>query len=178
MDKKLEQEYQRITFWISNIDSKISFALGVSGVLLGFILSNQDLSKTLTKHIKLVKSNDLEIIILISLFCITITLLILSIWFFLRGLKAKIDSKNYKQSQMVSPSNIFWGDIAENDYFTYKYKLEHSEQIKWSEDMKTQIYINSCICSKKTKLYNFGINCLTFSLIGFVIYHIWFWFFI
>ncbi|MCM3402837.1 hypothetical protein [Cytobacillus oceanisediminis] len=51
----LEIEYQRISFWISNIDTKISFALGATGVLLGFILSNEDLGQILKKNYKTLK---------------------------------------------------------------------------------------------------------------------------
>lgn len=174
----LEQEYHRITFWISNIDSKISFALGASGVLLGFILSNENLGKTLKKHLNLIKTNNLDSIIFFSLFGITICLLVLAMWYFLRGLKARINPKKFSQPQMVFPSNIFWGDIAKNDYFTYKYRLDHYGKVDWIEDMKTQIYINSSICNQKTNSYNCGINCLMFSLFSFVFYHLWLWFFI
>ncbi|MDF9761077.1 hypothetical protein OKW24_002850 [Peribacillus simplex] len=177
----LEREYQRIIFWINNIDTKISFAIGASGVLLGFILSNADLSKTLKEHYKTLKLWDDSSInsgILFLLFGITIVLLVSAMWCFLSGLRAKIDPKKYHQPQMVSPSNIFWGDISKNNFYSYKYRVENYQIKDWEQDMQTQIYINSCICNQKTKFYNSGITCLKISLIGFVIYHIWLWFFL
>ncbi|ARK29667.1 hypothetical protein BkAM31D_07230 [Halalkalibacter krulwichiae] len=91
------------------MDTKISVALGASGVLLGFVLSNQDLGKTLKKHLKTLMFWNESLIFL--LFGVTVALLVTSLWFFQNGLKAKINSKKYHQSQMVSPSNIFWGYI-------------------------------------------------------------------
>lgn len=177
LKEELEQEYQRISFWINNLDTKISFALGASGVLLGFILSNQDLGESLKRHLKTLKFWN-ESLILFLLFGVTVALLVISLWFFLNGLKAKIDSKKYHQSQMVSLSNIFWGDISKNNFYSYKYRLEYRGDKDWKQDMMTQIYINSCICTQKSKLYNRGITTLKLSLICFVFYHIWIWFFI
>lgn len=173
----LEQEYQRIAFWINNIDTKISFALGASGVLLGFVLSNDDLVKTLKKNLKTVQLwNDSAT--LLFLFGLTVLLLATTMWSFLAGLKAKNDSNKYHQPMMVKTSNIFWGSIAKHNFYSYKYRLEHLELDDWIIDMQTQIYINSCICEQKSKSYNRGITSLKLSLISFVAYHIWLWFFI
>ena len=175
-NEELEQEYQRISFWISNIDTKISFALGASGVLLGFIFSNGDLGETLKQHFKTIEFWNKSSTLLV-LFGLTVLSLIIAMWCFLNGLKAKINPKKYLQPEMVSTSNIFFGDIAKRDFYTYKYKVENF-QTNWHLDMQTQIYINSCICNQKTKNYNCGIFLLKLSLIGFVIYHLWLWFFI
>jgi len=171
----LELEYQRISFWINNIDTKISFALGASGVLLGFVLSNEDLAKTLKEHLKTVELwNDSATLFL--LFGLTVILLTVAMWNFLNGLKAKIDSSKYHQPLMIQKSNIFWGNIAKYNFYSYKYRLVHSELEDWINDMQTQIYINSCICNQKVKFYNNGIFCLKISLLSFVLYHIWLWF--
>lgn len=173
--EELEIEYQRISFWISNIDTKISFALGASGVLLGFIFSNEEFPKILKKHLKSIEfwNNSATLIVFFGL---TVILLALTMWCFLNGLRAKIDPKKYHQSQMISPSNIFWGDISKDSFYTYKYRLENSRITDWEKDMQTQIYINSCICQQKTTLYNIGITCLKISLIAFILYHLWLWF--
>jgi hypothetical protein len=105
-------------------------------------------------------------------------ILVTAMWCFLNGLRARIDSKKYNQPQMVSPSNIFWGDVAKNCFYSFKYRIENSKLKDWERDIQSQIYINSCICNQKTKFYNSGLTCLKVSLIGFVVYHIWLWFFI
>ncbi|AND43191.1 MULTISPECIES: Pycsar system effector family protein [Cytobacillus] len=177
----LELEYQRIAFWINNMDTKISFALGATGVLIGFIFSNEDFSKTLENHSKTLQlwnESSIKSAVFFVLFGLTIILLVAAMWCFLNGLKAKINPRKYKQPHMVSSSNIFWGDISKHNYFSYKYRMDNSESNDWVKDMQTQIYINSCICAQKAKFYNIGIFCLKSALIGFLIYHIWMWFFL
>ena len=106
----LELEYQRIAFWINNMDTKISFALGATGVLIGFIFSNEDFSKTLENHSKTLQlwnESSIKSAVFFVLFGLTIILLVAAMWCFLNGLKAKINPRKYKQPHMVSSSNIF-----------------------------------------------------------------------
>jgi hypothetical protein len=144
----------------------------------GNIHSNEDLGKILKKNYKTLKlwnDTSLNSGILFLLFSLTVIFLIVAFWCFLSGLRAKIDPVKYKQPQMVLPSNIFWGDISRGSFFSYKYRLENSQAKDWIKDMQTQVYINSCICARKSKFYNTGINSLKISIIGFVVYHIWLW---
>lgn len=97
-------------------------------------------------------------------------------WLFLTALKARIDPKKFKEPGMITPSNIFFGDISKGNFYTYKYRLENPQPNEWERDMQTQIYINSCICSKKASLYNKGIFCLKIALITFACFLFWFWF--
>jgi hypothetical protein len=174
--EELESEYQRVAFWINNLDTKISFALGATGVLLGFIFSNEKLGKTLKKHLDqllLWNEKSIESGILLGLFVITSILLLAAMWLFLTALKARINPEKYKEPGMVSPSNIFFGDISKGNFYTYKCRLENSQPNEWERDMQTQIYINSCICSKKAALYNWGITALRYALITFAAYYVW-----
>lgn len=158
MCKEYKFIYENINNWINNIDNKISILLAFSAVILGFIVTCNSL------YCYVVKIN----IIFELLMNLIILLLIISCFICMLSLIGRITTKiNFK-------SNIFFGSIAKYDRKEFFENTEKMSIDNYSEDLKNQIYINSCICNKKVKLYNISLKLLMLailiSLLMFTIY--------
>src|SRR5699024_5791533 len=98
--KEYEFEKRRndINFWIDNIDSKVSIALGFTGVVLGFILS----SSLIQKYISILINPDLSLtffqVLNIIIYFISLIFLVIALVMFYQSLKAHTSSKNFKGS--------------------------------------------------------------------------------
>ena len=74
------------------------------------------------------------------------------------ALKGRVKSKiNYI-------SFLFFGSISKMDRKKYFDKMSKTNEKQLISDIKNQIYINSCICIKKFKLYNLALDCLIISI--------------
>lgn len=68
------------------------------------------------------------------------------------ALLGRITAKgNYK-------SKIYFGSISKMDRKDYFDELENYSTQAYIEDLKNQIFINSCICDKKVRLYNYALK--------------------
>lgn len=165
------QTLKMINTWIGNIDTKVSFALALVGVLVGSIFGTglPSALKIVSKISKLEELNGGEIIGAI-LVCLLYVISFISILCFLLAIMAKIKNTNNTQSV------FFFGTIATMKLLDYKTKLSNMSQQEVLEDLEEQIHTNSMICIKKAKCYNIGIKfllativlwfiCMTFRLI-------------
>lgn len=154
------QTLEMINTWISNIDTKVSFALTLAGVLIGFTFS-ADLPyalKRVTEVSKLSELNGGEIIAVI-LVCSLYISSFLSILYFMTAIIARIKYPNKAQSI------FFFGSVAGMELLDYKNKVQSMTKQLVIEDLEEQIHTNSMICSKKTKCYNIGIKLLLGTII-------------
>ncbi len=134
--------FNNINGWINNIDNKISILLAFLAVALGFIVCNDNFFNYLTNINLLFKYGVYFIIILLSISCFLCILALLG------RIKAKV---NYK-------SKIYFGSISNMDRKDYFDELEIYSIQDYIEDLKNQIFINSCICDKKVRLYNYALK--------------------
>ena len=168
----LYKKLELINFWISNIDSKISFALAFAGVFIGFIISKGtptilgDTANVPLKDIINLNFGELfSIILIIVLYSSALFSLIL----LLIALKGRINNNLYKEYKLNTKSLLFFGNIANMNYAEYKKKTEKTNNILLTNDINSQVYINSNICTYKFRLYNLSINFIIFSVITFCI---------
>lgn len=129
-----------INAWINNVDNKISILLVFLVAIMGYIFT-------------LDNKMCLENIQTVILFVATILLVcgcLLSIF----ALRGRIKSKVHYTSM------IFFGSISNMDRKEYFDRSKKINETQFINDIKNQIYINSCICNKKIKLYNFALYCL------------------
>lgn len=169
--KEYEFEKRRndINFWIDNIDSKVSIALGFTGVVLGFILS----SSLIQKYISILINPDLSLtffqVLNIIIYFISLIFLVIALVMFYQSLKAHTSSKNFKGS--TDNSLIFWGNIAEYDTFdNYKENMNNIDYSNKDNDFLSQIYINSVIVKKKSDNYNRGLSTLIIGSLAYVLF--------
>lgn len=180
--EELGKSLERINFWISNCDTKISFALAFAGVLLAGFFSSSIITGSLNKLIEKttktyrtatfweVKFLDASILALIAF----VICIIAAVTYLFRALKGSIDASVYKESGLTTNSLIFFDAIAKQSFQSFKDDVSTSNDSQIENDLLSQIYINSKICQRKFKLYNKGVNFLIASIILFVLLNLLF----
>ena len=149
---KKEDAFQTLTLintWIGNIDTKISFALALAGVLIGMIFSGglPNAFQSITQLSKLSELNGGEIfaVLLVGLlYCASF----LSIISFMWAIIARVKNMNN------APSLFFFGSIGAMELQNYRDKANHITEQELMDDLEEQIHINSRICNQKAKWYN------------------------
>ena len=140
---KKDDAYQTLTLintWIGNIDTKISFALALAGVLIGVIFSGGEI---------------LAVILVGTLYCVSFLSAISFIW----AIIARIKNPNH------SLSIFFFGSIGKMELQNYKDRASSITEQELIEDLEEQIHTNSKICIQKAKWYNMGIKFLLGTVI-------------
>ena len=160
---KKDDAYQTLTLintWIGNIDTKISFALALVGVLIGIIFSGglPNAFQRITEISKLAELNGGELfaaILVALLYCASF----LSIVSFMWAILARMKNLNN------SHSLFFFGSIGEMELQNYKSRTNYITEKELIEDIEEQIHTNSKICNQKAKWYNTGIKFLLITII-------------
>ncbi|MCY8916776.1 DUF5706 domain-containing protein [Bacillus atrophaeus] len=171
------QTLERINFWISNCDTKISFSLAFAGILLGGFFSSGIITGSLNKLMKGLKEIDkdtpylkiqyLEITTVVLV--MFIILMIVSLTYLFRGKKGSIDTGVYNEADLSKDSTLFFGTIQNKSFIAFKNSMIGIKKDELVNDYLSQVYINSKICNRKFTLYNKGVNWLIASTIAFII---------
>lgn len=162
---------EMVNKWITNIDTKVSYALALTGVLIGFVF-NKGVPSSLKRVSEVLKLSELsggEIIGAI-LVCLLYIVSFISVIYFMLAIIARIKNPNNAQSI------FFFGSIGSQKLIDYTTKVNGMSEQDIIEDLEEQIHTNSMICNKKSKFYNIGIKfmitniilwfiCVTFRLI-------------
>ena len=153
---KKEDAYETlgiINTWIGNMDTKVSFALALAGVLIGVIFEKGMPSafKRITEVSKLAELFGGEIIA-----AILVALLYLSSFI---SIFARVKNLNN------APSIFFFGSIGNMALENYKSTVKDMDEKEMIDDLEEQIHTNSKICSLKAKWYNKGIKFLLATVI-------------
>lgn len=144
-----------VNMWISNMDTKVSFALALAGVLISYIFAS-GFPKALKRICGVSKLSELsggEIIasiLVILLYFVSF----LSIISFMLAIVARVKNLNN------APSIFFFGSIGLMDLQNYTDKVSQMTEDQIIRDLEEQIHTNSKICSQKAKWYNIGIKFL------------------
>ncbi|MCM3389972.1 hypothetical protein M3649_17780 [Ureibacillus chungkukjangi] len=171
------QTLERINFWISNCDTKISFSLAFAGILLGGFFSSGIITGSLNKLMKELKEIDkdtpylkiqyLEITTVVLV--VFIILMIVSLTYLFRGKKGSIDTGVYNEEELSKDSTLFFGTIQNKSFIAFKNSMIGIKKEELVNDYLSQVYISSKICKRKFTLYNKGVNWLIASTIAFII---------
>jgi hypothetical protein len=167
---KLEKTLDRINFWIQNVDSKISFLLALSGVILGFVFTSDSIDKAITSYIEDIDISWSAAFAMINLliFIVAIYYVGKGVWQFLSSLKGRIKPSVYQEEGLDTNSSIFFATIASSrNYQEYKRRFREADE---ENDLLSQIYINSKIVTKKFNLYNGGVKSLTIGIVLLIIF--------
>lgn len=152
-----QRTLDRTIGFINSCDTKASIMLAVLGVILTIIFTSSILDNIVNMADTISKSLSL---------CnwIFIVSSALSAFLFIFGV-VKLTMVLYAMvSVSGEDSKIYFLDISKNENYTsYKNKLQRIKSNDLLDDIANQIYINAVICSKKYERYNKG---LKFSLIG------------
>ena len=144
-----------INNWINNIDTKVSFALALAGILMGFIF-NMTLSDN---------EGTMVLVLTLLLYIANFGALL----YFVLAITARVDNPNNAQSI------FFFGSISTFKLVDYIEKTNNITEQEILEDLKEQVHTNSLICNKKVKHFIRGIKFLVatiFLLFIFMIFKI------
>lgn len=175
--ESLEQSLDRVNTWIGNCDQKAGFLLAIIGVLIAVIFSS-DFSQSIVniivnpyrEYLRNPELYEFRLIRFIYFIFIVVSIIagVVSIVFVLLSLTAAIDINKYKReecnSDLVVNSLLFFGSISIRKYNDFK----DMEGINYEDDLKSQIFINSTICTRKFKRYNLSIISFIVMLGAFV----------
>ena len=165
--EELKDNLDRVNMWIGNCDQKASFILAIIGVVLGICFTSDSLVFIKSEIVSLVISaidnstsisllTIFEALLLLMLFAF----LIMSVFRMIFALRAKTDLKKLSQPGMESNSMLHYQTIANMTYREFCEKEVHI-----LNDLRSQFYVNSCICTSKFENYKKGVKCLEWSII-------------
>lgn len=159
----------RIIGFVNSCDNKIAIALGIYGVVVAVVFTDGSISSIKTIISEALKSNNIMYLIIFA-FISFVFLFVLSN--FIRALIARKDVSIYKDGLSTKESYLFWGDICKREnYQLYHEEIKHISETEYLNDLITQIYFNSKICTIKHKYYNQGIIVTTIGF--FLLIAVW-----
>lgn len=149
-----------INTWIGNMDTKVSFALALAGVLTGVIFE-QGMPNAFHRITEVSKLGDLSGGEIIAAILVALLFLVsfISILCFMLSIIARVKNSNNASSV------FFFGSIGSMTLENYKAAIKDMDEEKIIDDLKEQIHTNSKICSLKAKWYNRGIKYLLTTVI-------------
>ena len=152
--------------WINNVDIKISILIAFMGVILGYILIDSNID-FIERIIMTINNNSISFSKIIKGLLVLLLYIntVFSIIKLIYALKGKINIKEFKESGITLNSLVFYGSIAKYNYEEFNKKMENQTQQKNINDILSQAYINSKICTKKFKDYNTGLNMTMITII-------------
>lgn len=179
---------EMINMWITNIDTKISYSLAFIGVVLGFFITNdkpiiisQVIKKILIKIQQFFNPDILSIwesielkdiasvVIMILIFMFMFTSVKACIYLY-NGIKGRIDTKIYEENGLITKSNIYWQSISDQKYINFYKNVKELDEGSLINDICSQIFINSKICTEKVSNYNEGVKYIVKSVIIYFIF--------
>ncbi len=160
---KKEDAYETLAIintWIGNMDTKVSFALALSGVLIGVIFEKGMPSafERIAEVSKLAELSGGEIIAAILVVLLYLSSFI-SILCFMLSIISRVKNLNN------TPSIFFFGSIGNMTLENYKSAVKDMDEKDVIDDLEEQIHTNSKICSLKTKWYNKGMRFLLVTVV-------------
>lgn len=156
--------------FIENCDNKASIMLGIFAAIVALVFSTDGVVE-IKRIVTIAIINKSFCSVLFLLFWgISFLTLIIGIYYFISTLTAKIDCADMVEENLELDSKIFFRNIAKNNtYIQYKAKLLGLSDIDLLNDLISQIYINSCICSKKFDKYALGLKLSTIGYGAFLV---------
>lgn len=172
IDKQVEEAkaiFNRMSNWISNCDAKTGTVLGLIGVILTILMTNEGFMACYKITTRAIHARTFSDILYLLLLFGSITCLLFGMYKLVSVLFASIDNKNYKQAQLELNSHVYFGSIgARPTYQEYKESFTGMTRAEYLNDLLSQIYINSLIANKKFNKYNQGLKFAIIGLIWFI----------
>lgn len=169
---------ERVNFWITNCDSKVSYLLTLQGIILTIIFTSNYTSRlAVTLSYKLTFSDFgwqsfLRFIEGLSLYSIIILSLI-SLFNAFSTLRARLDPKVFQESGLTTNSVLFFETIANRKFIDFLTDQQGTKNVKSNtldNDIDSQVFINSKICKLKFKHYNLTLKYCKLAFLAGLIY--------
>ena len=148
--------------FVRNCDNKASIFLGIFGVVLTIFLTTEGLDDLISILDAATTQRTFCNVFYLLLMIGSIITTTFGLCQIIKVLGVQVDFS--KEEGLISDSKVFFECISRNNYLEYKNKLFTMSDEDFFNDVVSQIYINSRICSDKYRNYKCGFK---WSLIGF-----------
>lgn len=169
---------ERVNFWVTNCDSKVSYLLTLQGIILTIIFTSSYAGRlVVTLSYKLTFMDFgwyslFRFIEGVSLYSF-IVLILISLYNAYSTLRARLDPKIFQEPGLVTNSVLFFETIANRsfiDFQTDQQQTTNINSITLDNDIDSQVFINSKICQLKFKHYNLTLKYCKFALVAGLMY--------
>ena len=171
-EQDLKENLDRVNMWISNCDQKASFILAMLGVGIT-ILFTSDFVKYVRKTIiapfktflcdNIQNFDWLKCVIVLSLIYVCIGVII-TFYQLVNSLRAKTDINRFVQQGIERKSMLHYKSVANMTYNEFC-----TSEVHIINDLRSQVYINSIICTAKFKHYKKAIKALYCTIPGVIL---------
>lgn len=169
---------ERVNFWVTNCDSKVSYLLTLQGIILTIIFTSNYAGRlVVTLSYNLTFNNFgwqsfFRFIEGLSLYAFVVLILI-SLYNAYSTLRARLDPKIFKEPGLVTNSVLFFETIANRKFSDFQTDQQTTTNVNSNtldNDIDSQVFINSKICQIKFKYYNLTLKYCKLALITGLIY--------
>ena len=158
-EDELKSMLDRVNSLINNCDQKASILLAVEGVVLTVLCTSDYISWI---HQKLISpiynycetgNGEFSLInaIQLCLLAVMLVMIILSIFYSLQVIKGTINASMFKQFGLTEKSLLHFASISNKSFSDFKRETINQSDESVINDLLSQIYINSYICTTKFK---------------------------
>lgn len=171
-EEALKENLDRVNMWIGNCDQKASIVLAVIGVAMTVLLTSD-----FVKHIRHILVEPMKqvwpriceawdvwqwIMALAAFYTAVIGMI--SIYQLLYVLRAKTDLSKFHQGGIIEDSMYHYETVAKRNYKDFC-----KDKVEFLNDLRSQVYVNSCICTSKFAHYKTGIHLLEWAIPGCIV---------
>jgi len=168
----------RVNFWVTNCDNKVSYLLTLQGIILTIIFSSnyaERLIVTFSCSLNLCDVNKdslftfLECVSLYGFFVFILT----SLYHAYSTLRARLDPNIFRESGLVMNSVLFFETIANRKFIEFQNAQRLTTNVQSNSldnDIDSQVFINSKICQLKFKHYNLTLKYCKIAFIAGIFY--------
>jgi hypothetical protein len=157
----------RINQWIVNCDNKSLILVTLIGIFVGVLFATDYIMNLIKIYLFIWHNPNLINLLYLILSLSSILLILGGIWFVIQSIIAR--TKPYSEEGLIKDSLIYYGTISKNSFEVYSKKINNLDEESLKNEIISQIYINSKICTFKFENYNKG---LIFSILGFSLFAI------
>lgn len=160
-EDELKLRLDRINSWINNCDQKASILLAVEGIVVTILCTSDYISWIRQKLIFPIyyyyetRNGEFSLINAIQLCLLTVMLVLIvsSIFYSLQVIKGTTDPSLFKQSGLTEKSLLHFTFISSESFNNFKRATINQSNESMLNDLLSQIYINSSICTTKFKYH-------------------------
>lgn len=168
----------RIIGWVENCDTKATVMTALVGVFVSVIFTSSFITDSIHKLVTPISIYwktgsgyfDLFCAVKVIIFIVMSLCFLIALFYLLKSLAAKTSSKQTGDINVKTNSLIHYGSIQTKSYNDFKSCVLLETEEDKTEDVLSQIYINSKRCQEKFDNYNNSIRFIRLGVLLFVIF--------
>lgn len=171
-EQDLKENLDRVNMWISNCDQKASFILAMLGVGITILFTSDFVKyvrKTIIAPFKTYLCDNIQYVdwlkcaVALSLIYVCIGVII-TFYQLVNSLRANTDINRFFQQGIERKSMLHYESVANMTYNEFC-----TSEVHIINDLRSQVYINSIICTAKFKHYKKTIKALCCTASGVIL---------